>query len=66
MGEHAAPSALEGMPPVNLRISSDGSEISDDEDDMYSIEHTKVALNCWQGLEKSECMKNPLGTPAVE
>ena len=66
MGASAGPpQALSEASAMNLiRISSDGSEISDDDEDGYSIEDTKVALNCWQGLEKSESMKNPLGTPA--
>ena len=51
---------LGGAPEVNLRVSSDGSEISDD-DDAYSIEDTKMALNCWQGLDQSEALQNPLG-----
>jgi len=60
LGDGFAPAQLGGAPEVNLRISSDGSEISDD-DDAYSIEDTKMALNCWQGLDQSEALQNPLG-----
>ena len=60
LGDGFAPAQLGGAPEVNLRVSSDGSEISDD-DDAYSIEDTKMALNCWQGLDQSEALQNPLG-----
>ena len=63
LGEHVPRAELGTSPQVQLRVSSDGSEISDDDDDAYSIEHTKAALNCWQGLDKSEALQNPLGTP---
>lgn len=60
IGEHVPQAHLDAAPHIPLRVSSDGSEISDDEDG-YSIEHTKAALHCWSDLDKSEAIQNPLG-----
>jgi SPX domain protein involved in polyphosphate accumulation len=58
---HQVPLTELGSPTMpQLRVSSDGSDLSDEGGD-YSIEHTKAALNCWQDLDKSEAIQNPLG-----
>ena len=65
LGHHAPLTEL-GTPAMpDLRVSSDGSDLSDENgtlyDQDYSIEHTKAALQCWQDLDKSEAIQNPLG-----
>lgn len=63
LGEHAPLVYLASPGIADLRVSSDGSDLSEDGANSreYSLEATKAALNCWQDLDKSEAIQNPLG-----